>query len=297
MNHQQPAQRVLGITFAIGVGLNLAFVILQVTFGLLANSLALIADAGHNLGDVLGLVLTWVASVLSRTIPTERRTYGLRSSSILAALLNAILLLVAVGAIAWEAIHRFGAHIEVTAPIVIWIAAIGVVVNLTTALMFVPGRKGDLNIRAAFMHMAADAAISLGVVLAGFGIWITGKYWIDPAVSLVIAAAIVWGTWGLLRDSMNLALQAVPRGIEIGAVRAYLAGLPHVTTVHDLHIWPLSTTETALTAHLVRDVNECDCSLLVKAAKDLHDRFDIQHTTLQFETLDHECNLASDETV
>ena len=286
-----------GAAFAIGVMLNLLLVVLQVVFGIFAHSLALIADAGHNMGDVLGLLLAWGASRLSRMAPTERRTYGLRSSSILAALFNAIFLLVAVGAIAWEAIRRFGARVEVAAPTVIWIAAIGILINGVTALMFMSGRKRDLNIRAAFAHMAADAAISLGVVLAGFAILATGQHWIDPAVSLVIAAIIVLGTWGLLRDSINLALHAVPEGIEIREVRKYLVNLPHVTAVHDLHVWPMSTTETALTAHLVRDVDECDCSLLLQAAKDLRDQFQIHHATLQFETPDHECNLAPDEKV
>ncbi len=286
-----------GAAFAVGVTLNVLFVVIQVIFGIFAHSLALIADAGHNLSDVLGLVLAWAASALARRAPTERRTYGWRSTTILAALFNAIFLLVAVGAIAWEAIHRFRVHIEVVAPTVIWIAAIGILVNGATALMFMSGRKRDLNIRGAFMHMAADAVISFGVVLAGFAILATGWHWIDPVVSLLIAAAIIWGTWGLLRDSIDLALQAVPRGIEIRDVRKYLTDLPHVTAVHDLHIWPMSTTETALTAHLVRDVNDCDCSLLNRAARDLRDQFQIHHATLQFETLDHECNLAPEDNV
>jgi cobalt-zinc-cadmium efflux system protein len=300
MNHHNDQRRLaqdFGAAFAIGVVLNTLFVILQAVFGFAAHSLALIADAGHNFGDVLGLVLAWGASALSRRAPTERRTYGLRSSSILAALFNALLLLVAVGAIAWEAIRRFRAQVEVAAPIVIWIAAIGIVVNTLTALMFMPGRKRDLNIRAAFLHMAADAAISLGVLVAGIAILSTGRQWIDPVVSLLIAAIIVCGTWSLLRDSTNLALHAVPAGIDVREVRKYLSGLPHVTAVHDLHVWPLSTTETALTAHLVRDVNDCDCALLLKAAHDLQNRFQIHHTTLQFETVDHICSLAPDELV
>jgi cobalt-zinc-cadmium efflux system protein len=286
-----------GAAFAVGITLNLLLVVLQAVFGILAHSLALIADAGHNLGDALGLLLAWWAGALSRRAPTEKRTYGLRSSSILAALFNAIFLLVAVGGIAWEAIRRFNARVEVAAPIVIWVAAIGIIINGATALMFMSGRKDDLNIRAAFMHLAADAAISFGVVLAGLAILATGWHSIDPVVSLVIAAIIIWGTWGLLRDSLNLALHAVPAGIEIREVRKYLAALPHVTAVHDLHVWPMSTTETALTAHLVRDIADCDCVLLAKAAMDLQDRFQINHTTLQFETLDHECTLAPDEMV
>jgi cobalt-zinc-cadmium efflux system protein len=283
--------------FAIGVALNLAFVVIEATFGFFAHSLSLIADAGHNLSDVLGLVLAWCAAALSLRAPTERRTYGWKSSSILAALFNAILLLVSVGAIAWEAVRRLHNPPDVAGRTIIWVSAIGIVINSATALMFFSGRKHDINIRGAFMHMAADAAVSLGVVLAGWAILVTGMRWIDPAVSLVIAAVIVWGTWSLLRDSINLALHGVPEGIELPAVRAYLASLPHVTGVHDLHVWPMSTTETALTAHLVRDVDDCDCSLLDKAAKDLRVRFQIHHATLQFETIEHECSLASEETV
>lgn len=286
-----------GSAFAIGVSLNLGFVVLEVIYGIFAHSLALVADAGHNLGDVLGLLLAWGATFLARTAPTERRTYGLRSSSILAALFNAIFLLITVGAIAWEAIRRFGDPSAVEAGTVIWVAIVGIVINTATALMFMSGRKRDLNIRAAFMHMAADAGVSLGVVVAGFLIIITGRQWIDPVISLAIAAVITWGTWGLLRDSVNLALHAVPHGIEVAKVRQYLSSLPHVTEVHDLHVWPMSTTETALTAHLVRDVDDCDCALLEQAARDLHRKFEIQHATLQFETLDHHCHLASEERV
>ena len=283
-----------GTAFAIGITLNVGFVILEVIYGILANSLALIADAGHNLGDVLGLVLAWGATFLARTAPTERRTYGLRSSSILAALFNAIFLLITTGAIAWEAVRRFGDPTSVEAHTVIWIATVGIIINTATALMFMSGRKRDLNIRAAFLHMAADAGVSLGVVIAGFLILTTGWPWIDPVISLAIAGVIIWGTWGLLRDSVNLALHAVPQGIEVAEVRRYLASLPHVTEVHDLHVWPMSTTETALTAHLVRDVNECDCALLDQAARELHRKFEIQHATLQFETVDHQCHLAAE---
>ncbi len=283
--------------FAIGVALNFAFVILEVTFGFIAHSLALVADAGHNMSDVLGLLLAWGAAALSRRAPTEKRTYGWKSSSILAALFNSILLLVSVGAIAWEAVRRLHNPPDVAGKTIIWVSAIGIVINTATALMFFSGRKHDLNIRGAFMHMAADAAVSLGVVLAGWAILVSGVRWIDPAVSLVIAAVIVWGTWSLLRDSINLALHGVPEGIEIAAVRAYLASLPHVTAVHDLHVWPMSTTETALTAHLVRSVDDCDCALLNRAARDLRLQFQIHHATLQFETVEHECSLASEETV
>ncbi|HEV2841128.1 MAG TPA: cation diffusion facilitator family transporter [Chthoniobacterales bacterium] len=281
-----------GTAFAIGITLNFGFVILEFAYGIFAHSLALIADAGHNMGDVLGLLVAWSATFLARTAPTERHTYGLRSSSILAALFNAIFLLITVGAIAWEAIRRFGDPAPVAAHTVIWISAVGICINGATALMFMSGRKRDLNIRAAFMHMAADAGVSLGVVIAGFLILATGWQWIDPAISLAIAAVIIVGTWGLLRDSVNLALHAVPQGINVGEVREYLSGLPHVTEVHDLHVWPMSTTETALTAHLVRDVNDCDCALLEQASQDLHRKFEIQHATLQFETQDHRCHLA-----
>jgi len=286
------APRNFGAAFAIGTALNFGFVILEVIFGIFAHSLALVADAGHNMGDVLGLVLAWVASILARSAPTARRTYGLRSSSMLAALLNAILLLVSVGAIAWEAIRRFGEPTNVAGRTVIWVSAIGIVINTATALMFMSGRKGDLNIRGAFVHMVADAAISAGVVVAGFAILVTGYHWIDPVVSLGISAVIIWGTWDLLRDSVTLVLHAVPEGIDIAQVKAYLANLPHVTAVHDLHIWAMSTTETALTAHLVGDVDRCDSALLEKACDELHDKFEIQHTTIQFETQDHECDLA-----
>jgi cobalt-zinc-cadmium efflux system protein len=286
-----------GTAFALGITLNIGFVILEVAYGIFAHSLALVADAGHNMGDVLGLLLAWSATFLARTAPTERHTYGLRSSSILAALFNAIFLLITVGAIAWEAIRRFGDPISVAAQTVICVSAVGICINGATALMFMSGRKRDLNIRAAFIHMASDAGVSLGVVIAGFLIIATGWQWIDPAISLAIAAVITWSTWGLLRDSVNLALHAVPQGIDVGEVRKYLSGLPHVTEVHDLHVWPMSTTETALTAHLVRDVDDCDCALLEQASRDLHRKFEIQHATLQFETLDHHCHLAPEEKV
>lgn len=288
------APKNFGAAFAIGTTLNFGFVIVEVVFGLYAHSLALVADAGHNMGDVLGLLLAWGASILARSAPTQRRTYGLRSSSILAALFNAIFLLVSVGAIAWEAIRRFGDPTDVAGKTVIWVSLVGIAINTATALMFMSGRKGDLNIRGAFMHMAADAGVSAGVVVAGFAILATGLHWIDPVVSLVIAAVIVWGTWGLLRDSVNLALHAVPEGIDLAKVKECLASLPHVTAVHDLHVWPMSTTETALTAHLVRSVDRCDSAVLEKCCKELHDKFEIQHATIQFETEDHACELAPD---
>ena len=294
-NHSHThAPKNFGKAFAIGTALNLGFVVIEAVYGVFAHSLALIADAGHNLSDVLGLVLAWGATILARTAPTKTRTYGMRSSSILAALFNALLLLVAVGGIAWEAIRRFSQPAEVAGQTVIVVALIGIVINGMTALLFASGRKGDVNIRGAFLHMVADTAVSAGVVASGVAIVWTGLRWIDPVVSLIIAAVITIGTWGLLRESLNLALQAVPSRIDLAEVREYLASLPHVTSVHDLHIWPMSTTETALTAHLVRSVDSCDSAVLEKCCKDLHEKFEIQHTTIQFETPDHRCDLASE---
>jgi cobalt-zinc-cadmium efflux system protein len=285
-----------GMAFAVGVTLNFAFVVLEVVFGIFAHSLALVADAGHNMGDVLGLVLAWAASVLMKLPATERRTYGLRSSSILAALFNAIFLLVSVGAIAWEAIRRFGVPVEVAGKTVVWVSLVGIVINTATALMFMSGRKGDLNIRGAFMHMAADAAVSTGVVIAGIAILLTRMHWIDPVVSLIIAGVIIWGTWGLLRDSINLALQAVPRGINTREVRKYLAGLPNVTTVHDLHVWPMSTTQTALTVHLEMPGGLPGDKFLHDVCQHLHEQFAIEHSTIQIEHDAESCSLAPDRT-
>jgi cobalt-zinc-cadmium efflux system protein len=260
--------------------------------------MALLADAGHNLSDVFGLLMAWGAATVAKRAPTNRFTYGLRSSSILAALVNAILLLIAVGAIALEAVQRFS-HPEATAGITVMIvAAIGIVINTATALMFFSGGREDINIRGAFLHMAADAAISLGVVLAGLAIVLTGVLWIDPVVSLVIAAIIVWGTWSLLRDSVNLALHGVPSGIDVTAVRAFLAGLPGVASVHDLHVWPMSTTETALTCHLVMPAGHPGDAFLVGAAETLARRFKIGHPTMQIEKGDgHACALEPDHVV
>lgn len=272
-----------GTAFAIGVTLNLGFVIAEVIYGRLAHSLALVADAGHNLSDVLGLVLAWGAILLSRRRPTKERTYGFRRSSILAALINAAILLISVGAIAWEAIGRLSAPNAVEGQTVIWVAAVGIIINGATALMFMRGRKSDLNIRGAFMHMAADAVIALGVAIAGVVILYTGWLWLDPVASLVIVALIVYGTWGLLRDSVNLALDAVPEGIDVDAINQYLASLPTCVEVHDVHIWGMSTTEAALTAHLVMTQSVCDDAMLARTAKELHEKFGIEHTTLQVE--------------
>lgn len=253
-------------------------------FGFLTNSLALLADAGHNLSDVLGLLLAWLASWLVRRRPTQRYTYGFRCSSILAALLNACFLLVAMGAIAWEAIQRLSNLTPVSGSTIIGVAFVGIIINGITALMFMSGREQDLNIKGAFLHMAADTLVSLGVVLAGIAILTTGWLWFDPVVSLIIVVVIVSGTWGLLRDSINLALDAVPGGIEPQAVRTYLAELPGVVEVHDLHIWAMSTTETALTAHLVMLTGNPGDAFLSRISMELHDNFGIEHTTIQIET-------------
>ena len=293
------APKDFGAAFAIGTALNLGFVVVQVVFGLYAHSLALLADAGHNLGDVFGLLLAWWASHLVKTRPTERRTYGLGRSSILAALANAVFLLVAIGGITWEAIRRFGDPTPVAGGTVIWVAALGIAINTATALLFMSGRKGDLNVKGAFMHMAADAAVSAGVVVAGFAILYTGWHWLDPVTSLVINAIIVWGTWALLRDSTNLALDAVPSGIDTAKVRAYLESLPKVVAVHDLHIWGLSTTQTALTVHLVKPDAEIDDGLLARACRELNEKFGIAHATIQLERGDaaHPCALAPDHVI
>jgi cobalt-zinc-cadmium efflux system protein len=272
-----------GRAFAIGIALNSVFVIFEAIYGRLSHSLALVADAGHNLSDVLGLVLAWGAMLLARRRPTPERTYGFRRSSIFAALINAAVLLISVGAIAWEAIGRLNQPYFVEETTVIWVASIGIVINAGTALMFLSGRKGDMNIRGAFQHMAADAVISLGVVVTGIVMLETGWLWLDPAVSLVIVVLIVYSTWDLLRDSFNLALDAVPAGIDMNAVREYLSGLPTCVDVHDLHVWGMSTTEAALTAHVVMKQTVVDDALLARAAQELHEKFGIEHTTLQVE--------------
>ncbi len=280
-HHHAPAN--YDRAFAVGVLLNVIFVGLEFSFGFFANSLALIADAGHNLSDVLGLLLAWGASVLARRLPTSKRTYGMRRASILAALGNAALLFVAVGGIAWEAVRRFANPAPVESGIVMAVAAVGIVINTITALMFMRGSHNDLNLRGAFLHMAADALVSLGVVIAGLMILMTNWLWLDPVTSLIIVAVIIWGTWGLAKESLDLALDAVPQGINPTTVRQYLLALPGVNDVHDLHIWALSTTEPALTAHLVVEDTKENNALITKVQRDLHDKFGIEHTTLQLE--------------
>lgn len=297
--HGEPhAPASFGRAFAVGIVLNIAFVAIEASYGFVSNSMALLADAGHNLSDVLGLVIAWAAAVLSKRQPTVRFTYGLRGSSILAALFNAMFLLVAVGAIAWEAVGRLANPEPVAGATVIVVAGIGILINTATALMFFRGRKQDLNVRGAYLHMAADAAVSGGVVLAGFAILQTGWLWIDPAISLAIAGIIVWSTWGLLKDSLAMSLGAVPASIEPGTVRGYLQGLPGVVRIHDLHIWPIGTTEVALTCHLVMPAGSPGDGFLVATSTELAKRFGIGHATLQIETSEEPaCVLAPDDVV
>jgi cobalt-zinc-cadmium efflux system protein len=296
---ERPAGAGYGTAFAVGLALNLGFVAIEAGFGFLANSVALIADAGHNLGDALGLAIAWGASILARLEPSHRFTYGLRSSSILAALFNAVVLLIAVGAIAVEAVDRLMAPIAVASRTVMVVAAAGIAVNGVSALLFRRGRRGDLNIRAAFQRMLADAAVSLGVVLAGAVILVTGWLWLDPAASLVVAAVIIFGSWRLLRDAVNLALHGVPAGIDADAVRRHLGTLAGVAQVHDLHIWPMSTTETALTCHLIMPMGHPGDEMLAALAHELQARFAIDHATIQVETgdPDHPCKLVPDHVV
>jgi cobalt-zinc-cadmium efflux system protein len=293
------APKDFGRAFAIGTALNLGFVVIEASAGLMTHSLALLADAGHNLSDVLGLLLAWGAAVLAKRAPSARRTYGLRKGTILASLGNAALLLVAVGAIAWEAIRRFSTPEPIQTGEVMIVAAIGIVINTATALMFMKGSKDDLNVRGAFLHMAADAGVSAGVVVAAFAMGVTGWLWLDPVVSLAIVVVIVLGTWGLLRDSLDMALDAAPRGIDTGKVRDWLAARPGVSEVHDLHIWAMSTTETAMTAHVVRPLGDDHDQFLHDACSELAAKFKIGHVTIQVESSAgaHGCALAPEGVV
>ncbi|MFN7970946.1 MAG: cation diffusion facilitator family transporter [Acidobacteriota bacterium] len=283
-----------GRAFLIGIALNLSFVVLEVIYGVLSHSMSLLADAGHNFGDVLGLGLSWGASILARQRASSRRTYGFGSSSILAALANAVLLLVATGAVAWESIQRLlEPHHPVAGGTMIAVAAVGIAINVGSALLFRAGSKRDLNLRSAFLHLMGDAAIALGVVIAGAVIAATGWQVVDPITSLLVCAAILFSTWSLLRESLDLVLDAVPAGIDPDAVRSYLLKLPDVVEIHDLHIWPLSTTETALTVHLVMPSGPNDRQFLRRAGDELHDKFGIAHATLQIEPHGPEpCDLA-----
>jgi cobalt-zinc-cadmium efflux system protein len=273
-----------GKAFAIGIALNAGFVVLEVVYGLLGNSVALLADAGHNMSDVLGLAIAWSAALLARRAPTQRFTYGLGGTSILAALFNAAFLLVVIGGLSWEAIGRFWNPQPVGGKTVMIVAAAGILINGVCAWLFASGRKGDLNIRGAFTHMAADALVSVGVVIAGLVILLTGWLWLDPAVSLIINAIIVWGTWGLLRDGVTMSLSAVPSGLDSQEIGAFLSAATGVEEIHDLHIWSMSTTETALTVHLVMPGGHPGDAFLVDLCAKLKRRFGIGHATFQVET-------------
>ena len=286
-HHHEPSDH--GRAFLIGILLNVGFVMTEFYYGKVSHSLALVADAGHNLSDVLSLMLAWGGAILSKRQPTPNRTYGLRRSSILASLTNAVVLLIALGAIAWESLQRFANPAPVAEGLVMGVAAVGIVINGATALLFFSGRKGDVNVRGAFLHMLTDAAVSAGVVASGFAMGATGWLWLDPVVSITICVLIFMATWGLLKDSLNLALDAVPDGISIEEVRQYLLSQPNVVGVHDLHVWAMSTTETALTAHLVRQEAGADNQFLRLVERGLHDRFGIEHATLQVETGESAC--------
>lgn len=281
-HHHAPAS--FGHAFAIGIALNTAFVIVEAIYGLAAGSTALLADAGHNLSDVLGLIVAWAGTRLAKVRPTKRFTYGLRGSTVLAAMANGLMLMIAVGAIALEAVQRFDNPAPVAGRTVMIVAAIGIVVNLGTALLFARGRKGDINIRGAFLHMAGDAAVSAGVVLSGAIVLMTGALWVDPLASLIIAGLILWQTWALLREAVAMALAAVPPGVDYDAVDTVLKALPGVAEVHHLHIWPMSTTETVLTAHLQMPGGHPGDAFLREVELLLHDRFGVEHSTLQIET-------------
>lgn len=285
-HHHAPAN--FGRAFAIGITLNTGFVLVEGVYGFLSGSMALVADAGHNLSDVLGLLIAWGATILSGRSPSQRFTYGFKSSSILAALMNAALLLIAIGAIAIEAIHRLIEPSPVQGGTVVIVAAIGIVINTATALLFLSGRKTDLNIRGAFLHMAADALVSLGVLISGVLIGATGLVWIDPVTSLLIVLVIAIGTWGLLKESVKMSLLAVPEGIDSEGVDAYLRAAPGVTNVHDLHIWPLGTTETALTAHLLMPGGHPGDDFLMRITAEMKARFRIDHATFQIEVSETE---------
>jgi cobalt-zinc-cadmium efflux system protein len=282
-----------GRAFLIGTILNIGFVVIEAGYGIASNSMALLADAGHNLSDVLGLLVAWAAATLSRRAPSTHYTYGLGRSSILAALFNAVFLLLAIGAIAFQAIQRLITPEPVQSVTVMAVAAVGIFINGITAWLFASGRKGDINVRGAYLHMLTDALVSAGVVIAGLITFLTGWLWLDPATSLVIVVIILFGTWGLLRDSMAMSLDRVPAHISPPEVEAALSALPGVAKVHDLHIWSMSTTDIALTCHIVMPDGCPGDQFLHDASAMLHDKFDIGHATLQVEREDaEECELA-----
>ncbi len=283
-HHQPPTDP--GRPFLLGIGLNVGFVVAEAAAGFVADSTALLADAAHNLGDVLGLGMAWGAVMLARRKRTARRTYGLQRTTILAGLANAMLILVAIGGVTWEAIRRLGTTAEVNGGLVAIVATVGVAVNVGAAMLFARGRERDVNRRGAFLHLMADAAVSAGVVVAGLVVWRTGWSWVDPATSIAVSLLILLTTIGLLREALDLLLDAVPSHIDPREVEAYLAGLPDVRQIHDLHIWPMSTTEVALTAHLVVDWPRCAPSFVREAEGEIEHRFGIAHATLQLEPTD-----------
>jgi cobalt-zinc-cadmium efflux system protein len=283
--------------FAVGIGLNLAFVVVEVVYGVLSHSVALLADAGHNFGDVLGLGLSWGAMALASLKPSKRRTFGFRRSTIVASAANAVVLLFVTGGLTWESVRRLLSPEPAQGRTMIYVALVGTVVNATCALLFMTQGKRDLNLRSAFLHLASDALLALGVAVTGGLILMTGWLWLDPAVSIVLAITILAGTWSLTKKSLDLMLDAVPEGIDPEAVKAFLGALPGVCEVHDLHIWAMSTTETALTAHVVMPTAAVRPTFLSEVCKELHAQFDIQHSTLQIDPDDSPapCTLAPDE--
>lgn len=288
-----------GRAFLIGISLNVAFVVVEVVYGVISHSVALLADAGHNFGDVLGLGLSWGATALAGLKPSKRRTFGFRRTTIVASVMNALILLFVTGGLTWESVRRLVSPEPAQGRTMIAVAVAGAAINTASALLFLGHGKRDLNLHSAFVHLASDAVLALGVALAGGAILLTGWLWLDPAMSLVLAATVLLGTWSLMKRSMNLMLDAVPEGIDPGEVKECLHGLPGVVGVHDLHIWAMSTTETALTAHLVMPGNSCQPEFLVETCKELHKKFEIDHSTLQIdpEEAPAECVLASDETL
>lgn len=297
-HHDHSVPNNFNMAFVVGIILNTGFVVIEAFYGFVSQSLALLADAGHNLSDVGGLILAWGASYLATRPPSKRFTYGFRRSSIMAALLNATILLVAVGAIALESIHRLREPTAVSETTVIWVAAVGIVINTITALLFARGRNHDINIKGAYLHMAADAAISAGVVLAGFAIKFTGWLWLDSVVSLAIAVLIAYSSWELLRESFQMAMDAVPESINPEEVKQFLLNQNGVQNIHDLHIWSMSTTETALTVHLIREISGDEDEFLHKIAHELEENFNINHSTVQIEKgRGHSCHLEPDDVV
>jgi cobalt-zinc-cadmium efflux system protein len=298
-DHHHHGPKTHGRAFAVGIALNLGFVAVEVIYGVLSHSVALLADAGHNFGDVLGLGLSWGATALATLKPSARRTFGFRRTTIVASMANALILLFVTGGLAWESVRRLVSPEPAQGKTMIVVALVGAVVNTASALLFMAGSKDDLNLRSAFLHLASDAVLALGVAAAGGVILFTGWLWLDPGASIVLAIAILAGTWSLMRKSLNLMLDAVPEGIDPAEVKAFLCALPRVVEVHDLHIWAMSTTETALTAHLVMPGNSCEPTFIARACKELHEKFDIDHATLQIdpEEASAPCALAPDGVV